>query len=86
LRREVQFRVDGPTFIQRALRAGIERGWSHFFYGSTEDTLDRPLKVVRGTASGVNVAGSYAPPFRPPTDEDAHDAAHRIRDSAPDLV
>jgi len=84
--REAQRRVDGPTFMQEALRAGIARGWSHYFYGSTEDTLGELMKAVRQTVPGVVIVGSCAPPFRPPTDEDIHDAARRIRDANPDLV
>jgi len=81
-----QTRVDGPSFMRRALQEGIARGWSHFFYGSTDDTLNKLLEAIRRTVPGVEVAGSYAPPFRSPTDEDIREAAELIRESGPDLV
>jgi len=81
-----QARVDGPSFMQRALEEGIAFGWRHFFWGSTEATLDRLVDVIRALAPEAKVAGVYSPPFRPFTDEDLHSAAARIRETGADLV
>jgi len=81
-----QTRVDGPTFLRQALEHGVARGWSHYFYGSTEDTLERLLKSVKESLPDVEIAGVFSPPFGPPTEEDIHRATSLIRDSGADLV
>ena len=81
-----QTRVDGPSFMQRALKAGVARGWSHFFYGSTDDTLTRLREAVRRDTPGADIVGSYSPPFRTPAEEDITVAAEMINESGADLV
>lgn len=81
-----QPRVDGPTFLLRALRHGVDREWKHFFFGSTPETLDRVTSRARTIAPGLVVAGTHSPPFRDPTDSDIAEAAERIVTSGADLV
>jgi len=81
-----QDRVDGPSFMQRALQHGVVHGWSHFFYGSTEETLGKLVEATRRIAPGVSIAGSFSPPFRTPTDDDVRIAAEQIKESGADLV
>jgi N-acetylglucosaminyldiphosphoundecaprenol N-acetyl-beta-D-mannosaminyltransferase len=81
-----QQRVAGPTFTESALRYGVEVGWKHFFYGSTPDTLARLGKRLEELAPGIQIAGVFSPPFRPPTDTDIQAAADMIIRSGADLV
>jgi len=81
-----QPRVAGPTFMESALREGVNAGWSHFFYGSTTDTLTELVEAARRLAPGIRIAGTFSPPFRPPTDEDLQADATRIGASGADLV
>ncbi len=81
-----QGRVYGPDLMERALREGVERGWSHYFYGATDPTLDALTEAAQQLAPGVEVAGRHAPPFRALTpDEEAADV-ERIRGSGADCV
>jgi N-acetylglucosaminyldiphosphoundecaprenol N-acetyl-beta-D-mannosaminyltransferase len=82
----MQTRVDGPSFMRRAIEHGIAKKWRHYFYGSTQENLDSLVETVQRTFPGVDVVGSFSPPFRQPTDEDIRDAAERILHSCPDLV
>lgn len=81
-----QQRVAGPTFTESALRRGIKVGWKHYFYGSTPETLARLVDNVERLAPGIQIAGTFSPPFRPPTDEDIQSAAEQILGSGADLV
>ena len=81
-----QARVAGPTFMETALKRGVVAGWSHFFYGSTNDTLTKLVEAARRLAPGVRIAGTYSPPFRPLTDEDLRADTARISRSGADLV
>jgi len=89
LRREArpdQQRVYGPDLMALALAHGVERGWRHYFYGATPDTLVRLTQAARRLAPGVAIVGTCAPPFRPltPAEQDEHLAA--IRASGADLI
>jgi N-acetylglucosaminyldiphosphoundecaprenol N-acetyl-beta-D-mannosaminyltransferase len=81
-----QPRVDGPTFLRRALLYGVNRNWKHFFFGSTPETLAKVIDGARGTAPGIQIAGSVSPPFHEPTDQDIAEAASRIVSSGADVV
>jgi N-acetylglucosaminyldiphosphoundecaprenol N-acetyl-beta-D-mannosaminyltransferase len=66
-------RVYGPDLMRALLEAGITKKWRHFFYGTTDETLARLVKNLSERFPGLQVAGVYAPPFRPLTsEEDAH--------------
>ncbi len=81
-----QTRVYGPDLMELALPYGLERGWTHYLYGATEETLDRLVDAAARLAPGVRIVGRHAPPFRPMTAaEEAVDVA-RIRDSGADCV
>jgi N-acetylglucosaminyldiphosphoundecaprenol N-acetyl-beta-D-mannosaminyltransferase len=81
-----QPRVDGPTFLQRALRYGADRDWKHYFFGSTPDTLARVVEVARSSVPDIRIVGSVSPPFLEPTDEDIVEAAEQIVSSGADVV
>jgi N-acetylglucosaminyldiphosphoundecaprenol N-acetyl-beta-D-mannosaminyltransferase len=81
-----QARVDGPSFMQRALTEGVAYGWRHFFWGSTDETLDRLVDATRTLAPGAIVAGVHSPPFGPVADDDPRSVASRINDTGADLV
>ena len=81
-----QARVDGPTFMLEALRQSSERGWSHFFYGSTEPTLDRLSRAAQALSPGIQVAGTFSPPFHAPTENSIRKDTARIAESGADLV
>lgn len=84
--RPEQARVYGPDFMEAALRYGLERGWKHYFYGATPDTLQRLRDTAERLAPGVQVVGMHAPPFRPLTRPEEEEVAADIRDSGADLV
>lgn len=73
-----QQRVYGPDLMELALRQGVDRGWTHFFFGSTEDTLARLVERAREMAPGIRIAGTLSPPFRPLTDHEVDDAVATI--------
>ncbi len=86
LGRRGQPRVRGPDFLRRALREGVARGWSQFFFGATEETLARLRTTAEQAAPGVDIAGWYAPPFRPLSPAEDEEIAAKIRAAGPALV
>ena len=85
-RGHAQPRMYGPTLTEHALAYGVERGWRHFFYGATPETLALLEKHVTARFPGVQIAGVYAPPFRPLTDDERAAVTRAITDARTDIV
>ena len=79
-------RVTGPDFMQEAIAAGISRGWRHYFYGSTPETLKTMEENLRARYPGIQIAGSYSPPFRAMTAQEDREIQERIALAKPDFV
>lgn len=59
-----QERINGPDLMWRYLKLAEEHGQRPFFYGSTEDTLNRLTSAIRKNFPRLDIAGIYSPPFR----------------------
>ncbi len=81
-----QQRVYGPDLMRRALIESVERGWRHYLYGSTPETLDRLVASIADIAPEADVVGFYSPPFTPPSAEQDAADTQRIRESGADIV
>lgn len=67
LRREgfpEQQRINGPDLMWRYLEVAEQLGQTVFFYGSTQDTLDRLLISIKARFPNVKIAGMESPPYR----------------------
>lgn len=81
-----QARINGPDLMWKALAAAAQAGIAVYFYGSSPATLAALGTVCQRDFPGLHIAGSAAPPFRPPTrDEELADIAH-INGSGAGLV
>lgn len=79
-------RVPGPDLMPAILALSQEKGYTHYFYGSTEQTLDRLKKVLLSKYPKLKIAGMYAPPFRKLTQAEDEEDVRRINDSGADFV
>lgn len=79
-------RVTGPDLMKRILEESAEHGWRHYFYGSTEQTLDALRGWIARRYPGAVIAGMYSPPFRPMTPEEDEEIVRKINDTSPDFV
>lgn len=79
-------RAYGPDLMAGFLKETDGNGYSHFFYGATEDTLDKLIRNIKALTSSVNVAGSYSPPFRPLTDAEDKEIVAKINSAKPDVL
>ena len=62
-RRPMASTVRGPSFFRDVLDKGRPSGVRHFFVGASKDTLAMLIDVVEKEYPGVDVVGSYSPPF-----------------------
>lgn len=79
-------RAYGPDLMLEFLKASEENGFSHFLYGATEETLEKLVSNIRKSYPKVRIAGSYAPPFRPLTQEEDAKVVDLINHCAPDVL
>lgn len=79
-------RTTGPSYLEEVLKISAENGWSHYFYGSTEETLGKLRQVLAERYPGVRIAGMYSPPFRTMTEEEDQKIVAQINDSDADFI
>ncbi|MEA2002268.1 MAG: WecB/TagA/CpsF family glycosyltransferase, partial [Actinomycetota bacterium] len=84
--RPEQQRVYGPELMRQALAEQGERGWRHFLYGSTPETLELLEAKIREFAPEAEIVGVHSPPFRQLTPEEQEATLDEIRSSGADLV
>lgn len=79
-------RTTGPDYLKEVLKISAEEGYRHYFYGSTEETLEKLRKTLDAEYPGVQVAGMYSPPFRALSEEEDRAIVNRINESNADFV
>lgn len=79
-------RVPGPDLMPAILTLSQEKGYRHFFYGSTENTLAELEKVLKSRYPRLQIAGMYSPPFRALSKEEDEEIVRMINDSGADFV
>ena len=57
-------RVTGPDLMEEIFKISEERGYSHYFYGSTQETLNILKLKLNEKYPNMNICGMYSPPFR----------------------
>lgn len=84
--RVVQQRINGPDLMWRYLAAGARHGGPIFLYGATEKTLQILRTRVAEEFPGIQIAGTYSPPFRPLTAEEDEQVVEMINSSGATTV
>jgi len=79
-------RVYGPDLMHDFLKVSESKGYSHFFYGSTEDTLNKLQSKLKEKIPNLKIAGCYSPPFKDMTDEDKDEIIKKINRALPDVL
>ena len=78
--------VAGPDLMPALWKATENTDISHFFYGSTQETIDALSAKLKEKYPGVKIAGMISPPFRPLTEEENEKVVRRINDSGASVV
>ena len=79
-------RVPGPDFMLRIFRESERKGYRHYFYGSTEQTLQALKENLHREYPRLNIVGMYSPPFRELTPEEDAKAVAEINRTNPDFI
>lgn len=79
-------RVAGPDLMKEVFELSVAQGWKHFFYGSTPETLLALEDRLEKEYPGIQIAGTYAPPFCSITEEEDRVVIQAINQSNADFV
>lgn len=79
-------RTTGPSLMGEIFKISAAKRYRHYFYGSTDETLEKLYAVLMETYPGIQIAGMYSPPFRPMTEEEDKEIVERINETKPDFV
>ena len=79
-------RVYGPDLMLDVCARSVQTGWRHFLYGGAEGVADLLAQKLRHRFTGLQVVGTFCPPFRPMTDEEDRALVDRINEAQPDIV
>jgi N-acetylglucosaminyldiphosphoundecaprenol N-acetyl-beta-D-mannosaminyltransferase len=81
-----QERACGMDMFPEILKEAETKGLSVFFYGSTEEVLNKILDKAHKEFPYLKVAGIYSPPFRPLNKEEDDAVVNMINASGANLV
>ncbi|MFB5760252.1 WecB/TagA/CpsF family glycosyltransferase [Paenibacillus medicaginis] len=81
-----QDRVDGPNMMLKLCELSAQKKYKIFFYGGTAETLEQLNRKVTQMFEGIEIAGSYSPPFRNLTAYEETEIADMINTSNADFI
>ena len=79
-------RVTGPDLMEEIFKISEELGYKHYFYGSTEETLEKLQIKLQKRYSKLQVVGMYSPPFRKLTKDEDNEVINNMNSSNADFV
>ena len=81
-----QQRVYGPDLTLALCEQAAQCGHRIFLYGGRDEVLDILQRNLTTRFPGLQIAGAYAPPFRPLTPEEDRAVVKQIRESGANIV
>jgi N-acetylglucosaminyldiphosphoundecaprenol N-acetyl-beta-D-mannosaminyltransferase len=79
-------RVYGPDFMRDFCRHSVARGYRHFLYGGEEGVAEALQHSLERMIPGLQVVGTYSPPFRPLTSCELDDLQKLVEETLPDVM
>ena len=79
-------RVYGPDLMLELCATSVDMGWKHFFYGAGPGVADELADRLSEKFPGLQVVGTYSPPFRPLTAMEVGTVVEVLNASAADIV
>lgn len=79
-------KVYAPEIMESCFEVSAERNYKHFFYGGKEGVADKLTEVLREKYPGIEIVGTYCPPFRSLTEEENNYVVNKINSSGADIV
>jgi len=81
---EMKRRACGPELFETFCRETGSK-YRHFFYGGAQGVAERVAQSLH-ERHGIEIAGTYCPPFRPLTDAEEAEVQSLVAAAAPDIL
>jgi N-acetylglucosaminyldiphosphoundecaprenol N-acetyl-beta-D-mannosaminyltransferase len=78
-------RVYGPDLLREVCRYSADKGWRHFFYGAGPGVAPLLKQKMEERFPGIQVVGTYTPPFRDLTEEELTALCAQVEAARPDI-
>lgn len=78
--------VRGPDLMLQVCEASATLGTRHFLYGGKPGVANLLRHILEIRYPGINIVGTYSPPFRPLTPQEEVDLQHQIETLKPDIL
>jgi len=79
-------RVYGPDYMMEICRISVKRGYRHFLYGGNTGVAERLAEVLIARFPGLQVVGTFTPPFRPLTPGEEETLIRQVKEAKPDII
>jgi len=79
-------RTYGPDLMLAVCGQAAKKGWKIYLYGAAPGVAAELGSPLAARNPGLEVVGTYSPPYRPLTDEEDEYIVHNINSSGADIV
>ena len=79
-------RVYGPDFMDSMCQLSVERGYRNFFYGGNKGVAPLLSEALQKRHPGLQVVGTYTPPFRALNPEEEKELLELVHQSKPHIL
>jgi N-acetylglucosaminyldiphosphoundecaprenol N-acetyl-beta-D-mannosaminyltransferase len=79
-------RVYGPDYMLGLCERSVARGYRHFLFGGKPGVAEELRETLTRRFPGLQIVGTYTPPFRPLNREEENDLRFRLRASRADIL
>ena len=79
-------KVYAPDIMIETFKVSILKGYKHYFYGGNTGVADLLSKRLTSTFPGLNIVGTFCPPFRQLTTQEEEEIVKIINSAKPDIV
>ena len=79
-------RVYGPDLMLMVCEYTRDHGYSHFLYGGGDGVAEELKQKLEAKFPGIQIVGTYTPPFRPLNTQEEEALAGEVRAKRPDII
>jgi N-acetylglucosaminyldiphosphoundecaprenol N-acetyl-beta-D-mannosaminyltransferase len=79
-------RVYGPDYMLAICKRSVAKGYRHFLYGGRDGVAEQLKEALTRRFPGLQIVGTYTPPFRPLSAEEEEALRAQIEECKPDVL
>ncbi len=79
-------KCSGPDLMEKIFEVSEKKGYTHYLYGSTQETLRLLYNNLKCKYKTLKIVGMFSPPFRPLTEEEDKMLLDSINKLDPDFI